>query len=272
MGKAVKRKQRCYLTVDFKRLFTGYPFYVAAGGIWGINLLNVLDEMRVVRETTVLYLFNGRAVVGAFEMLLIFFAVLPYCMSFAVDWDHGYYKQALIRGKRRCYLLSKVVTVAAGTLLAVVLGYLLFVLTLRMFYPLFPETAEDLRYYMELAPTAFPDAAFTAVPQIYYLVAILPEAFLYAFLACFSLYISSCSTNRFVILSAPVIFYYIYNHLSGTLRLPDILAWQLHRTGVFPDLPWRQNLLYTAGYYAIWIVFMGILFAGRARRKIQGEC
>ena len=161
---------------------------------------------------------------------------------------------------------------AAGTLLAVVLGYLLFVLTLRMFYPLFPKTAEDLRYYMELAPTAFPDAAFTAVPQIYYLVAILPEAFLYAFLACFSLYISSCSTNRFVILSAPVIFYYIYNHLSGTLRLPDILAWQAHRTGVFPELPWRQNLLYTAGYYAIWIVFMGILFAGRARRKIQGEC
>lgn len=268
-----KAKFRNYLLMDLKRLFTGKPFFISVIGIWGINILNVLDEITVVEQTTVLYLFNGRSVVGAFEMLLIFFAVLPYCTSFCVDWDYGYYKSELIRGKNKWeYAVSKLCAAVIGTVIATCCGYLLFVLALRAFFPLFPETAEDLTYYMQLTPTAFQEAAFSDIPQLYYLVTILPEAFMYGFLASFALYMSSRDTNRFVVLSAPIIFYYIYNYLSGTLRLPSFLSWQFHETGVLSGVPWEMNLAATAGYYLIWTAAAGVLFVNRVRRRVQSGC
>ncbi|MCD2493425.1 hypothetical protein LQE92_12450 [Lacrimispora sp. NSJ-141] len=264
-----KAKLKNYIRMDLKRLFSSVQFYIAVIGILGINVLNILDETGVVTESSVLYLFNGRAVVGAFEMLLIFFAILPYCLSFCVDWDYGYYKIELIRGNRNRYLISKIITTVIGTLVATIAGYILFVLILRLFYPLFPRGVEEIKYYMQLTPTAFQEAAFSRIPQLYFLVTIIPEALMYCFLACVALLISSKDTNRFIVLSSPIIFYYIFNFLCGTLRLPSILMWQSQKIGVMPDLPWIQNLFVTVGYYLLWIGLVGILFLRNVRRRIQ---
>lgn len=258
-----------YCIVDIKRLFSSMQFYIAVAGIWGINILNILDETRVVSNTTVLYLFNGRNIVGAFEMLLVFFAVLPYSMSFCIDWDYGYYKPELIRGKISRYTSSKVIVVMFGSIIATMVGYMLFVFSLGLIYPLFPSTLEDLEYYMQLTPTGFQEMAYSSSPIFYYILTIIPEALMYGFLSCFALYISSKNTNRFIVFSAPIIFYYMYNYLGGTLKLPNILKWQFQRLGVCPEARWEINLLLTIGYYFIWIGIIGWMFFRNVRRKVR---
>jgi len=254
---------------DMVRVLTSIQFYTGVIGFVCIHLFNIIPELSITNSSPVLYYFSNRTGIGAFEMILLFCMALIYSTSFCTDWNQGYYKYSIIRQTKSSYICSKVIVTVLSTFIACMIGYIVYLVILSFFRPLFPGNAEEWQYYIEGSGAAFAEILASRMPILYYIVDILPEAFMYAFLSVFALYISTKSTNIFIVLSSPIIFYYVYNYLSGTFKFPYIMLWQFMDQGVLFWESWYLNIIATFLYYLIGILLMGYLFSKGVKRRIE---
>lgn len=256
------------LLIEWRKAVCGKGILFAALGIFVIHRLNLADEIRLhagYASGSVLYFWRYRHGLGAFSDLLLLLCALPYALQFCREKNSGNWKYYLIREKAAVYGSSKVIMSAAAALLAGLAGYLLLFGCLAARYPLFPEDAELLAQMVQGMPFA---ALALERKAGFFFAGLWPELFLFAFLATAALTVSAFSENRYVILSAPLLIFYGWNYFTGLFRLPEIFWWPLKQETGFQF--WENdggNLLFTAAYYAVGILFLGRIFQGRLRRE-----
>lgn len=258
------------LKTDLRKAFSSSEFYLALVGVCVLNFMNLFDEMRIhtVKEYCfVLYLYEARHALGAFSILILFLCALPFGANFCSEWNHGNTKYNLIRTSKNKYGWSKVIVTALTGFLACQIGYMLLIYLLDLYFPLYPTDLELLDIYIR--NSSFKEIA-RAKKYYYFFISTLPESFSFGFLAVVALYVSSKITNTFVVLSAPILFYYGWNFLCGTLRFPYILCWPsfMYR-GIDTNLGSGISLLFTMLYYLIGIIIVGALFVKNIKRRIE---
>lgn len=258
------------LGTDLKKSFTFPGFYMALIGVCVLNLLNLLDEIRIFtvkEDCSVLYLYEARHSLGAFSILILFLCALPFGLNFCTEWNNDNTKYCLIRTSKNKYGWSKVIVTALTGFLACQIGYMLLVFLLNLYLPLYPYDTPRLESY--IIHSQFPQIA-RAKTIYYFFISTLPESFSFSFLAVIALYISSKITNVFVVLSSPILFYYGWNFLSGSLGFPYILCWPTFMyTGILTDFGSYYSLLCTAIYYLFGIVLVGAVFVRNMKRRFE---
>lgn len=258
------------LKTDFKKAFSFSEFYLAFAGICFINLFNLYDEIRIftVREDcSVLYLYQARHALGAFSVLILFLCAVPYGLNFCTEWNYQSARYHLIRTSKNKYGWSKVIVTAATSFLACQLGYMLLILLLNIYLPLYPYDAQRLEIY--ILGSQFAELA-RAKTLSFFFISTLPESFSFGFLGVVALYVSSKMPNIFVVLSTPILFYYGWNFLSGSFQFPYLLCWPTFMyTGIITKWGPNLSILCTFLYYLIGIVLFGGLFVINIKRRVE---
>lgn len=76
--------------------------------------------------------------------------------------------------------------------------------------------------------------------------------------------------NRYVVLASPLLIYYGWNYLTGSLGLPDIFCWPLKiQTGFQYWESSVYNTLFTVGYYSVGIVVLSIFFMKKLKEVME---
>lgn len=138
------------LKVDMKRVLLSKEIYLSILGICIINLLNIGDELRLIKElksSSVFYFFIYRHGLGAFSILNNVIILLPYALSYAEEFNTGYFKSIYLRIGAAKYTWSKIVVTSITTFITVFAGYAIFIMLLKCRMPLFPDTQKIQTYY-----------------------------------------------------------------------------------------------------------------------------
>jgi hypothetical protein len=104
---------------------------------------------------------------------------------------------------------------------------------------------------------------------IYFIVHMFREALENSFLAMIALIASTYSKNKFVIYSAPIIFYYSWHNLYTWLKLPNLLEWHLARPIYLGTKEVTASIPLTGLYYLAWALFAGFWFVRGVRRNVE---
>ena len=229
------------LRSDLKRLFCGSNFYLA----W----------------------LSARGGIGAFLMAMTVAAVLPYGFCHREDLRHNYIHCLESRARGTAVGWAHVTAAAAGTFLAVFLGYLTCYGLLALRLPLITE----LELSQITDGRGYEGWFYYGRPLFYFLSVFISEGMGYAFLAVFALMVSARVRNAFLVLSAPVMLYYGSQFICGALQLPGIFHWYnvLRRGGLFAYYmeDGRLALLMTFLYFFSLICIEGLIFTRWAERR-----
>ena len=256
------------LKLELKKAFLSYKFWITLAVVPIIMYLNLLDEMNISSGTdicSVLYLWVYRHMLGGISILLLFVCALPAALQFNVERNSGAIKDYIIYEGKMKYLFAKVFTTWFVTFIAFLLGYVIVFLFLVMRFPLYPSETDLVNQLLYDFPYK---TMLNESPMIFFIV--IPEVGLYAFMSVISLLVSLHSSNTYVILVSPVIFYYIWNYLCGSLQLPNWLCWTLKRDYgfTFPDT-FPSYIAYNLFYFLIASMVVGIAFLRRGRQEVE---
>ena len=139
---------RC-MFIDFKRAFLNHRFFLAVLFCAAIYLLGSVSERGA---TFVPYILDASMNYGAFDFLFPLVPVLPFASSLIEDRNSGFLKFVFQRVSIRQYLTSRFLTAALAGALANILGMLLFLLGISVFFPYagFSGEASSVQYlYMK---------------------------------------------------------------------------------------------------------------------------
>ncbi len=255
--------------MEWKKSIYSYKFWISILGVCSIMYLNLTDEIRLLEGTdicSVLYLWMNRHLLGGISILLLFICALPSALQFNVERNSGAMKDHIIYEGKRDYLCAKIIVTWAVTFLACLLGYVLLLIVLSLQFPLFPEDTEFINQLL----IDFPYAAALGESPFLFILVVLPEVGLYAFMSVVALFVSLYSSNTYVILVSPVIFFYLWNYLSGTLQLPEWLCWTLKRDFGFAFLNSVPTyMLFNLCYFLLGSMIIGGLFYRRGLEEVE---
>ncbi|HVJ50002.1 hypothetical protein [Desulfitobacterium sp.] len=257
------------LRVDFRRAFFSFGFLLAVVGMSAALFFSASTEGQAIvydNGGDVLYLYRVAHLQG-FSMLSIIFATLPYAISFCTDWNNQFIRSAVIRTNIKSYGISKVFTTALAGGSAVALGEVLFILLLRLHFPLvdrqspfFQNAASDQVYGSLLS-----GGDFTA----YFASKILISFFAAAFFAVLALWISTYLTNVFVTLASPILSYYFLLIFTRRIGLPQWCDLQRVLYGTFSAGKPVFSLLYSIFFLTFLCTLMGIMIVRQIKRRLE---
>ncbi len=224
-------------------------------GIVAVCWLSIWEEVKNLwydeQIGSVYYFINVRKGIGAFFLVFTVLCVLPFSLCYYDDRRHGYFEYALRRTSLRSYCCSKMVVAVTGAFLAVMAGYIIAFGVLALRFPLITEGSA--------VNASYPDIVGAGHIILYFIFNFTSEAIGYAFLAAFTLMASVFIQNKFVIISVPMIFYYLYTAVCYLLNLPLLFYWQtlMSNTYFFYQLTDNGVLVWllTLLYFGVLILF-----------------
>lgn len=256
------------LLLDFRKAVLSKRFLLALLGAIVISFLNLADYIEKDPGVTVSYLYNIKSATGGCLMCMLFLTVVPYASSFYMDYISNQYKFEIIRCGIRTYCISKALTTVVMGVMTSLLTYMILACVLGVFIPIFPANELALSVVRGTNAEIFTHLLSTDFKWLYIVCIVLAESLRYGFLSGVALYVSTISSNPFVIFSSPIMVFYGWASLANTEFLPDILKWHTF-DGIFTEnIGLGQNMLWSVLYYAIFIVFITILFYKGAKRRI----
>ncbi|MBD5464586.1 MAG: hypothetical protein HDR22_01985 [Lachnospiraceae bacterium] len=253
---------------EYKKAVYEKGILLTAAGICLIHLINLIDEMNLhpTHESgSVLYFWVNRHGLGAFSIMVFLFCGISYGIQFCLERNTGSWKYYLIRENPISYGLSKIIVTTTTSLFSAMAGYVFLFLFLSCKYAMFP----DDEMYLEQMVMWLPFSQLAMEKNcLFFFLNIMPEVLMFMFLSMVSLLTSMFSHSKYVAIAAPLIIYYGWNYLTGTLQLPEIFQWPLKiKTGFQFWESSVQNLLFTIAYYLTGIIIIGFLFI----KKLKGE-
>lgn len=259
------------LKTDINRVFLSKNFYFAIVGMLLVNMLNIWDELMLHspywQSTSVLYFFVYRHGLGGISIISLVLIVMPNALSFSEDFNTGFVKNLYVREGRTKYALSKIITTFAATFIAVFVSYVIFVLTLNTFMPLFPaaDRMEHFRNQIFLFSLAEQNSL------IFFALHMILECVSSAFLSLLTLAVSLVVKNKYVLYCIPVMAAKVCEFLGGALRVPRFLNWNLFRSraliGVFENE--ATDYVVTVMYFVIASVIVGTIFLLGVRKRVE---
>lgn len=258
------------LVLEYKKAIYDKGILLVVVGIFLIHLLNLTDEIRLhptYESGFVLYFWVHRHGLGAFSLMTFLFAGLSYGVQFCMECSTGSWKYYLIRGNVFTYGIAKIVVTVSASMVACFAGYLFLWVYLKGKYGLFPDDPAYLWQMVENLP--FAELAMEK-DGLFFFLNIIPEVMLFTFLSMVALYSSLYTQNRYVVLASPLLIYYGWNYLTGSLSLPDIFCWPLKiQTGFQYWEISLYNTAFTVVYYLIGIAVLGIFFIKKLKEVTE---
>jgi hypothetical protein len=169
----------------------------------------------------------------------------------------------LIRENYFRYAISKIVVTVLTSVFASLGGYLLLFVVMGCKYTLYPDNRMFFEQMVEELP--FAQLALQESP-LFFLLNIIPEVMMFAFLSTVSLVAATWTENKYVVIASPIIVYYAWNYLTGSLKLPEIFGWTLKILDGFQFFENdAANCFFTIGYYLAGIIMIGCIFFKRCK-------
>ena len=122
------------LRIDYRRSLS----FLFAFGIMlfvVVSYASISDEISFNRGD-VLYYMELFIMQGPFTMIILFIGVIPYGLSFCIDWENRFIRTNIIRVSCRSYAWAKVIVVATSSVAVILLGHLLTTCLLSLHMPL----------------------------------------------------------------------------------------------------------------------------------------
>ncbi len=257
------------ILLDFKKAIVSKRFMLALVGTIILNLLNIMDYIEIDPGVTVSYLFNIKGSAGGFSVCcMLFLTSVPYASSFYTDYKSNNYKFEIVRSNILKYSIGKVLATVTMAIMTTLLAYIILACLLGVFIPIFPTNELALRVACGTQKVIFTDLLTNDFKWLYIVCILLAESLMYGFLAGVALYISTISSNPFVIFSSPIIVFNAWGSLFNTGVLPDVLRWHIFDGIFLEEAGLGLNMVLTILYYSIFFVFITIAFVKGVKRRV----
>ena len=265
-------------STDMRRMLLSGKFYTALLAVAAIAFLGIWPEVQASDyQASVYYLVNGRGGISAFFLAISVLIVLPYALSSREDALHNYVHGMESRAGLKNYTWSKILTASAGAFLVVFLGYILCFGLLSLKLPMIKANQREflLQKASEGTINFYDTLIVSGHPALYAAAQFFTEAMGYAFMAGFALMLSAKLENVFVLLSVPILLYYVSAFICSITLAPSIFNWYYVMSSggwlkwYSPDI--ARLLLYVFLYFGSLIFLEGIVYYfWMKRRRIHG--
>ena len=242
-----------------KRLVTSYLFWIAIIGIGAITYFGMTEE----NSEAVVFAFNVMLDLSTYRKLMMFFAVLPFGMTYCREWNDKYAGFIMARIDSKHHLKAYTIMQFASSFTVTFIGIWLGIILLLTQRPIF---IDDGNVYT---------GCFTAlISQNKAILYLLFRSFHYAVsIATWSmsgLAISSIFLNSYLSVIAPLVFSYGLELVTIEAPfLPNLWYLSLSYTD-FSKSPFISSL-YIVFVFLIISIFFAIIFYKIARRRAQNE-
>lgn len=197
------------LKMDLYRAFSLKRYW---GSVLGITLLCILNSKKELHSPDVLFLllYVRRTIV---QLLSFILCAIPYGTGICEDTESLLIKCILTRSNYLKYVISKVLLCSISAFFTYFNGIILFILYLRVKYPLIDKTSSI--YYNIVDSNPIMGRLLERNTLYYFILFIIASAMLRAMMATLSLLISTKITNKFVTIALPVLCYYFMTYAMG---------------------------------------------------------
>lgn len=251
------------LLADLRRAFCSRRFVFS---VLGVTLAMLLVSFGLMSSTSdALYLMGLSSHSETMALILGILPILPFAVTFASEWEENSARFWLIRGGADEYAVCKIIASAVSGFLTTAAGMAVFILLMRLKYPLFTHANSGDPYALALLAGSSPmPVRYLA----YYICHISLSAALFAVTA---LWVSTYLPNRFATVAAPLVIYFILFRLTTMLPIPDYLKISVVVQGGYPAGSPRATLLVKLLTVCILCVLMGFGTVRQIRRRMQNE-
>ena len=213
-----------------------------------LSMCSLINEMKAIPDASVYYFYM---VYFYYPIWLIAFvlAPIPGAISFCIDWNTCFYRMKIIRCGKKNYILSKIIITWVTAFLTVAFSQMLMFALLVSFKPVFLNGDGNA-----LKGGIYQDYLNTSGLWIYFTSKVFFQSVGVAFFAVFALWISTKITDILVVMTAPIIGYYLIDNISICLGLPRYLS--------IPRLI-KGNIEIVKGIGYTWL-YVGGIFGGLA--------
>lgn len=261
------------LRSDIERSFYGPSFAIAVAGVVLSMLMGCTSELQYFKGQSMDVLtFFGMTHSFGFAQMLPVFCALPFATCFCTDWNHMYIKACCVRGSPGAYAASKVALSAFTGSIAIAFGQIIYLWILSLAMPIYNPDIEK-----NFSVPVFNDLVSNGsyVP-LYFLYRILIWAAFFALFAVIALWISTFIPNVFVVLSTPVIIYFLVTTIDSSI-LGMVSEKSAYRYISFNTLynanlnmgDDLKSLLYPIGFCILLIAIFGVMAGINMKRRIQ---
>ncbi|MBZ4665360.1 hypothetical protein [Mahella sp.] len=172
---------------------------------------------------------------GSTMFILCIAPILPYGMSFASDMEDKVMTFWIIRTGVKKYAASKFVVSVIGGFLTVGIGIFVFILIMSLFFPLFISVNTGDSYASLLRNNK---------TGLYILLIAVHYSLSAALFAGTAIAVSSFIPNKFTVLSAPIVIYFVLMRLTTYASIPNFLKADLLVQSIYPDVSPIAAFLY----------------------------
>ncbi len=255
-------------STDLKRQLFSSSFAIMIIIVALSYLVSIIDEMKYAwnsKGSDVLYFWDIAQNIGYFTSISILCCTAINCTSFLNDYHSNYYRSCVMRSGKLNYTLSKYLScvVTGGLILA--LGLDLFLMILRIKFPIISEESSYLEMYVRSSDRIFTgkllyDGNYIGFFGVYTLLAFLFGALWSAVGICLSAFL----TDKYVASFSPyVIWYASRGILSGRFRTEVVFNGNYNIGGI------GGSILWAAAYFGMVILVLGIIFCRKAERRCE---
>ena len=248
------------LRIDLFRSVSSPRFLIA---VLCYTLFLCINLPKETWPSNVMYLFRLSCSYG-FYVFFFLCAAIPYAASFLADTENHYLQLLLKQMPPATYSLSRCLAVAVSGFLAVSAAMGLFLLFLWLQYPF--QTSDAISY------SGWASLIEDGNPILYLLINVWLTGATGGVFAVLALALSTKVKNSFVVLSFPVLLYYLVSVLATTLKLPlwmDISV-MLYVPVDNGNLP--RSLLYVSSSLLVLFMFACFIFTWQIGRLRNNGC
>lgn len=244
-------KKAKYLKTDILRLVKNYPIYI---GIVGV-VLSLWFSLE--RHAFVEGFFDGTALgtyfyatYGSGAMIAYAFCAFSFATVYCEDLEYKYLRYSINRGSLFRYVISKAVVIYMSSVVTMVLGSVVFILTIRLRVPwVVDASAEDFMtgmYYTLIAKGHYWAYSLLGAVQMGMLAAVLSLA---------AAWVSTRISNKMLILVTPILLQQVLAQYRGS-GLSSVLI-------IRPDLQqFSSDIQYFLIVFGYSVFFSGVLTWG----------
>ncbi|CAH1215439.1 hypothetical protein PAECIP111893_03970 [Paenibacillus plantiphilus] len=253
------------LSMDLKRAFGSSGFLLAILGVWLIYYAGAGSEIEYAPDVLLLFKYSTQA--SGFNKIIILCCVLPYTISYCIDWNSKYMRPVVIRVGSFRYALSKIIACGLSSAMAVVVGIILFIVPFAIHIPLVSPVAGNFEAFATgtLGGELLLDGQYVS----YFVVYIYLAALAGAFWAIVGLCASAFMPNKFVALFLPFIGLYVLNFI--TVEFPIWLQLNEVTNGDVIIGGTTFSLIYATLLVGVLLAGVGLLFVKTTARRLSNE-
>ena len=201
------------MKADLCRAILSFNFIASVIVILLVMLISCSGFINATSDVTYLL---GHALTGSGSTLFILCIapILPYGMSYASDVEDKALTFWIIRTGTTRYAISKFITAVIAGFMAVGVSIAVFSLILSMFFPMFNQISSGDSYAVLLKSNE---------PVVYILAIAVHYALSAALFAGAAMTVSTFISNKFSVVAAPLVIYFVLLRLTDLADLPYFL-------------------------------------------------